>query len=631
MIPSDRRPGSESTTAGPDVAPRSTRGTLPPPEWTAPQGGPSRTTIAPKPLERRGGDRAQEAWMRARVEDARTARDLVATREACAALARWLASRDRDLDEAVDLAAEALRVGDDVELRRELAAWLESLGELARAAGALKPIAAMSQIDSAEAAYVLVRTGVLKARAGAAAGAAAAFEAAIPIAPEDPLPAELLGALAEWEPDAVPPGLAAESYVEAARRRAAQGSDEGELEDLWRAFSVDARSGRGVQALADALERRGRHDAADEVWREHARQIASRDAERAAVVHARRRASAVSAHAHPRALAAALDERLDARFDGEGSEALDGILVDLGLLEVVAARLVVRGSSGSPAERATHLVELARLCAGPLADGARASAAYLAALAADPSCDEAAAALRSMHGGDIPGAAEVPYAREDDGSSSRSATAAAWVRASRTGDELAQASALERVATTSAPAVQAVLLSAASERSLAAGDPGAARRLAELAVHADRASARAIATLADVVTHVEPDRPAAAALERAIALVGPRATWCAALAAALEALGELDLSVGWSQRTVALRPGDRDTIACFLDRLLRSRHPGRLGDALDLAPVAASTRVVARGAVRRRAPRARGARRGPERRHRPARARRVRAEARPPA
>ena len=231
MIPSDRRPGSASTLAGPDAEPRPTRGTLPPPEWTATHDGVSRASIAPKALERRSGLRAEEAWLRARVEEARAEENQVATRETCVALARWLASRDRDLDEAVDLAVQALKLRDDVELRRELAAWLESLGELARAAGALKGIAAMPEVDDGEAAYVLVRTGVLKARAGAAAGAAAAFEAATPISPEDPLPPELLGALTDWEPDAVGLSDAAEAYVEAARRRAAQGNDDAELED----------------------------------------------------------------------------------------------------------------------------------------------------------------------------------------------------------------------------------------------------------------------------------------------------------------------------------------------------------------------------------------------------------------
>jgi len=579
MIPSDRRPEGEGQTGALEAEPRSARGTLPPPEWTTPQGRFPRTTLAPPPLERRAGVRAEEAWMRARVEEARAAGETAATREACAALARWLASRDRDLDEAVDLAVEALRGGDDIELRRELAAWLESLGEAARAAGALRPIAAMPEVESSEAAYVLVRTGVLKARAGAAAGAAAAFEAAMPIAPDDPLPAELLGALAEWELDAVPKAAAAEAYVEAARRRATQDNDEAELEDLWRALAIDGSSGRAVQALVDALERRGKHDAADEVWREHARQVVGRDAERAAVVHARRREAAVAVHANARALAAALDEGLDRHVEGEGAAALDGILLDLGMHEAVAARLVVRGSGSAPADRAAHLVELARLCSGPLADQARASAAYLAALAADPSCEEASAALRAQHG-DIPAGGQGSYAHEDDGSASHASTAAAWVRAAVSGDAHAQVSALERLAATSTGAVRAVLLSSAAERARATGDARAARRLAELAVHADLTSPRAIATLADVMLEGPQDRSAAAALERAVIIVGPRAVWCAALAAALDAIGETALSVGWSQRTVALRPGHREGIELLLDRLVRSGDGGRLGDTL---------------------------------------------------
>ncbi len=560
-----------------EAEPRSTRATLPPPEWTTPQGR-ARTTQAPPPLERRKGVRAEEAWMRARVEEARAAGETAATRQACATLARWLASRDRDLDEAVDLAVEALRGGDDIELRRELAAWLESLGESARAAGALRPIAAMPEVESAEAAYVLVRTGVLKARGGAAAGAAAAFEAALPIAPDDPLPAELLGALAEWEPDAVERTAAAEAYVEAARRRALQGNDDAELEDLWRAFASDGSSGRTVHALVDALERRGKHEAADEAWREHARQV-GRDAERVAVVHARRRAGAATAHANARALAAALDEGLDAHVDGEGAGALDGILLGLGMHEAVAARLVVRGTRGAAADRAAHLVELARLCAGPLADQGRATAAYLAALAADPSCEDASAALRAQHG-EIPAGGAVEYAHEDDGSDSRASTATAWVRAAISGDVRRQVIALERLAVTTTGAVRAVLLSTAAERARASGDAKSARRLAELAVHSDLTNPRAIATLADVMVEGTLDRSAAAALERAIGLVGPRAGWCATLADALDGLGETALAVGWSQRTVALRPGHREAIEKLLDRLVRSGDGARLGDTL---------------------------------------------------
>src|SRR5579885_3339565 len=111
MIPSDRRPGIDAPPAATDApaeeaAPPSTaqatRGTLPPPEWTSTGGRrmPS-ATLTPQPLERRSGVRAEEAWLRARVEQARAAGDPAAARDACVELARWLASRDRDLDEAV--------------------------------------------------------------------------------------------------------------------------------------------------------------------------------------------------------------------------------------------------------------------------------------------------------------------------------------------------------------------------------------------------------------------------------------------------------------------------------------------------------------------------------------------------
>ena len=576
MIPSDRRPEADAPLAGPeeDAPPRRT---LPPPEWTSPGARMSLPTLAPEALARTSGVRAEEAWLRARVEEARAASDTVSLCDACTTLARWLASRDRDLDQAVALAAEALLSVDDAELRRELAAWLESLGEAGRAAGALRPIAAMANVESAEAAYVLVRTGVLKARAGAAAGAAAAFGAALPIDPDDALPAELLGAIADWAPDAVSPAEAADAYVEAARRRAAQESADAELEDLWRAFCVDDSSGAAAIALAQGLERRGRAPAADEVLRLHA--PATGDPARAAAIHAGRRRRALSAHANATALATALDEGLDAQLEGDGAEVLDGLLLELGLLEVLAARVAARAAGAAPDARATLLVELGRLFAGPLADGERATAAYLGALAVAPECREASAALAARYGDSIP-PAQVPFAPHDDGSDSRAASAAAWVTASTGGDLGAQASALQRVAATSSPGLRAVFLSSAADRWRAAGDRAAARACAELAVQADPASPRSVVTLAEVLVDGERDRSAAAGLERAIALVGQRASWCAALAETLDALGETPLAVGWSQRSVAMRPGDRRSIEQLVDRLVRAGDGGQLGDTL---------------------------------------------------
>jgi tetratricopeptide (TPR) repeat protein len=621
MIPSDRSPGGDASPEPQDEG----RKTLPPPEWTTQKARVTRSTVAPLALERRMGPRAEEAWMRARVEEARAGGDAMALREAATALARWLASRDRDLDEAVELASQALHVAEDVELRREVAAWLESLGEAARAAVLLRPIASQPDVESAEAAYVLVRTGVLKARAGAAAGAAAAFEAAVSIEPDDGLPAELLGAVAAWDPDALAPGEAAKAYVEAARRRAAQDQGDAELEDLWRAVAVDPTSEAAGEALGRALERRQRAAAADEARRALSRALAAVDPEGAARVNLRRRNAAMADQDPVRALGAALDAGMDSHLDGDEGALFDTLLLDLGMLEALAARLAARADhADSPAHRVRHYVELSRLYAGPLADEGRSVSACIAALAADPTSEEAIAALRAQVGDAMRALEAVGDARlepvrsiaeslsgvsdeserrariaararkavpslmevgselgEAPGAprASRAVSAAAWVRATLDHNPGAQAEALERVAITAAPTVAAVLLTCAAHRYGISARGDDARRAAELATQTDAMSPRCIASLADALTG-EVGRPAAAALERAIAVIGPRAEWCESLARMLEALGEVELSVGWSQRLVALRPGDRSAIERLIERLLAAGDPGRLGDAL---------------------------------------------------
>src|SRR6201999_1504868 len=87
MIPFDRRPATGAppdknepaserapdTEAGP-AGSSSRHGTLPPPEMSS-ASGPTRTTVAPRPLGRRTGARAEEAWLRARVAAARKANE----------------------------------------------------------------------------------------------------------------------------------------------------------------------------------------------------------------------------------------------------------------------------------------------------------------------------------------------------------------------------------------------------------------------------------------------------------------------------------------------------------------------------------------------------------------------------
>lgn len=525
MISPNRAPGSEVSPGDPRQNLSSTHGTLPPPEWTARGIERSSVRLNAKMLQRRAGPRAEEAWLRARVEEARAAGDDSATRDACVSLARWLASRDRDLDDAVELATSALKFGQNIELRRELAAWLESLGEPARAAAVLKPIASQSNIESTEAAYVLVRAGILKARAGAAAAAAAAFEAALAIDSVDPLPAELLATLWAWQPEVVPASAAIDAYLESARRRASLKQDDAELVDLWRAFAVAPSSDNAARALADALEGRGRPAAGDDVLRAHAQALAPADPIGSARVHRARRASAMVAREPFRALGAALDEGLGAALEGEGSDALDALLAELGMAEALAGRRQLR------IRRRTRY--------GLLAEGDRRSE--------EVSADSAAMT---------------------------------WVRESVSGGPRDQAVALERLAASESAPVRVVLLAAAADRYLAAGNATAARNVAELATRTDPTNSRCVAALADVLLAQHRDRPAAAALERAIGMIGPRTAWCFALADTLDALGETELAGGWSQRCVALRPGDRQAITTLLDRLLRAGDGSRLRDAL---------------------------------------------------
>lgn len=620
MLPTERRPKSEAPLR--EARTESRRTTLPPPEWTSSRAGAGRpSTMSAEPLPRRFGTRAEEAWLRARAEEARASGDAGPLREACTTLARWLASRERDLDEAVELGTTALSLGAGLELRREVSAWLESLGEASRAAAVLKPLASTTDVDSVDAAYVLVQSGLLKARAGAAAGAAAAFDAAMSIDPSDALPAELLGALSAWQPDAVSAAAGAEAYVEAARRRAAQSQEDGEQDDLSRAFSADGSSDVAATALARSMENAGRPEAADEVRRAHARALSALESEAAAAVHAQRRMSALEAGDAVRALGAALDQSLDTMLDGEDGQAFDSLLLGVGMLDALAARLEVRAErAGNSTDRALHFAELGKLLQGPLSDSGRALYAYAAALAADSSCDAAIGGLRALLQ-DLPrvealgdegrtdplGAlmtsiedrrdeserrgrildtlgrnmvrVSALVGPDDEGASGSAAASRAWVRASLANEVRETAVSLERVAAFASLSLRGTLLCAAADRYLALGESAAARRVAEAAAYGHTTSVRAAVTLADSVT-ADHDRAAAAALERAIALAGPRLAWCRALADALEALGDGDLAVAWSQRCVTLRPGDIGAVERLLDRLLRSRDAGRLADAL---------------------------------------------------
>ena len=737
------------------------RATLPPPEWMARKADPKLYLAAPAPIVRRTDKGpALRGGLRAELLSAHASGDTARERLAAARLARWLASHGQSWDEAVRYARLSLEIEDDESLRHELAGWLEGLGDSAGAADALQSLADGSTRDPADAVRLLLRIGVLEARAGNARGAALSFGRAARLDPGEALASELLGTLGSWAPSAVSPAEAADSYVDAAERRLASRALDAQMEDLLRAFDVDPTSSVAVAALATALGERGRPLGADEVWRAHASALKPSDDKRSRAVHARRRLQARAAGDLARALGAALDEGLDGSFGAEVGDFMDDLLLRAGLLEPLVARLEIRAESAPRATRAALLEEIARLYAGPLANADRAAAARILALQADPTREDALSALRvhatetrdatdlvealiraiaapdgavsttvrlsittalvviadeslgdpvlaawalAKSGGDaqardaasvealrvaesekgrfvralahaspnteerveaLKGLAGLLRSCPDEGELNAEvlrelvaalplerrwyveavrlafrrgdmteaislargvreggapgqdvveatiteavarralqdfsganettrgllvrapdnprALAVAWMNAALAGDHETRSGALEQLANFAGASVRAVLLAVAAETRAAIGDRDASRRIAERACHTDPSSARAVGTLADAATGAH-DWTAASALERGIHFLFARSAWCRALAEALDAMGEASYAVGWTQRLVALRPGDRKAMGALLERVARTHDGSRLAEAL---------------------------------------------------
>ncbi|WP_394839685.1 hypothetical protein LVJ94_22620 [Pendulispora rubella] len=570
------------------------RATLPPPEWTVPaEATRKRNSTAPPPApQRRTGERAEEASLRARLSEARQFEDAIAEASAAVELARWLARRDRDLDEAAQFALRALRVAEDPELRRELASWLESLGEAGLAAAVLRAAIDEGEVpsteaDEAEMAAALVRVGVLHARAGDPGGASEAFEDAARVDKKSGLSLELRGTLASWASDVVSPAIAAQSYVDAAARRKALGEDA--LEDTLRAFEADPASDTAASALAEALAEKGKPLAGDAIWREHARALP--DSAQARAVHTRRRKDALARGEVAVALGAAFDEGIDVGYLGESASEFDELLLRAGLFEMLAVRVEARAQAEDDVEVcARHYEELAHLAAGRLDDPEHAAEAYAELYVLDANSHEAHEALRThaLRFAIEPmleaiQAADARAVREELRKtmvdSPRRHARLDWVKSVVERSGATDVHELERLATDAAPAVRAVLFAVASERCLAAGDAAAARAHAEQACHADPASPRAVWAMAEACISGE-DRTSASALERAVKVVCPRGHFCRALAEALEKLDETGYAVAWTQQYVALRPGDRDATQWLIERVVRAKEAARLGDAL---------------------------------------------------
>ena len=206
----------------------------------------------------------------------------------------------------------------------------------------------------------------------------------------------LRGSLAAWAPEIVPPDHAAEAYIDAAERRERAGSIDAQLENLWRAFDADPRrSKRWPRRCRRRWSRAERGARRTKRIRAHATALRASQPDRATRVHTRRRLEAIANDDLPRAIAAAIDEGLDAEIDGPGGDALDDLLARAGLIEPLAARLELRAERAKAQERAHVLEELGRLFAGPLAMPDRAVDVFATAMAVDPTRTEALVALRA--------------------------------------------------------------------------------------------------------------------------------------------------------------------------------------------------------------------------------------------
>ena len=396
------RPSDRGTRSVETVPPR--RQTLPAPDWSAPR---SVSALALEwlsrhaPAARRPGARAELASLRAKLRSATQAHDVEAERICAASLARALAARGAELDTATRLARRALLLGEDPSLREELSSWFAALGEPGLAAATLK---ALVETELGERlSRLLTRIAVFLGRHGDPRGASEALASASRANLTDPVPDELRGAIAAWAPEAVSPKDAADAYLEAARRHETQGDSAAAFEDLLRAFEMAPGHAPAAQRLAADLAMRGRGGAADEVLREHARAAT----DRGLATHRSRLRDAVVDGDTIRALGAAFDAHLDQVFDpqslarsassedsGEELLTFERILADVGLHDVVAARLELAAEALTGFDRSRARVALGRVTGGALGSTERAVDAFIDALAADPSNEDAKSLLR---------------------------------------------------------------------------------------------------------------------------------------------------------------------------------------------------------------------------------------------
>lgn len=369
---SDNPGRQESTTLSPDWLDRLTSGAV--------QGD---VAVLPRA---QGATAGIARWI-AVADDARARHERRQEREACWWVASHLAESDRDLGVALAHARRALELGGEDAWRVQVSTWLERIGQHREAAAVLAPC--VNQANTArEAARLLLRMARMQVRGDDHRLATQNLLESATVWPAYADALDLAGELAAVQGR----GEAASMLLEAGDRHEENGNRQRAFESRRRAFEAAPANVQACNALADSLERAERPEAADGVRRVHA---AASDEPHAKTIHALRLSRAIEANETARALSAVVDGKLGGETGDEVGRHVDEALSRAGLHDAIAARWELKTSRLSGAERARVFVELAGLYLGRLASPDRAVDSWIEALAADPTCGEARAALRT--------------------------------------------------------------------------------------------------------------------------------------------------------------------------------------------------------------------------------------------
>jgi hypothetical protein len=229
-------------------------------------------------------------------------------------------------------------------------------------------------------------------------------------------------------------------------------------------------------------------------------------------------------------------------------------------------------------ERVAASVQLGKAEAAPLDSGRRSTPDAAPARIEEARLHLALSAIARRRG-DEPRALEEAMRALEEAPGLRAAASAVLFYATRVGRTRERADALIHLASPAWPVVRSVVLAVAAELYHLSGATDASRRTAEQACEADPGCARAVATLS-AVTEATLDRIAAAAVERAMTTVLPRGVWCGRLARAFDRLEEAGLALAWTQRWLALHPGNAEAMVELLRRATATRDASNVADAL---------------------------------------------------